>query len=75
MDNVLKLPMMSKVLVGEPDIGTPWGLAKSAVDQMNEDDEDDEDVNLCSGDGDGDDDDYCGNGPACARTSRHECHF
>jgi hypothetical protein len=33
MDNVLKLPM-SKVLVGEPDIGTPWGLAKAVVDQM-----------------------------------------
>jgi len=35
MDNVLKLPM-SKVLVGEPDIGTPWGLAKAIVDQMTE---------------------------------------
>ena len=29
----MRLPM-SKVLVGEPDIGTPWGLAKAVVDQM-----------------------------------------
>ncbi len=34
MDNVLKLPMSQ--LSGEPDVGTPWGLAKATIDQLTE---------------------------------------
>lgn len=34
MDNILGLPMSN--LDGDPDISTPWGLAKSYVDQMSQ---------------------------------------
>lgn len=34
MENVLMLPMSK--LSGEPDLGTPWGLAKATVDQIAE---------------------------------------
>ena len=34
MDNVLKLPMNYILNDEDPDVGTPWGLAKACVDQI-----------------------------------------
>lgn len=34
MDNVLKLPMSNVLSEMEPDLGTPWGLAKVRVEEM-----------------------------------------